>query len=30
MPGTLSGPGLGVRVVPGRILKRAIQWERLK
>ncbi len=25
-----SGPGLGVRVVPERILKRAIGWERVK
>ena len=25
-----GGPGLGVRVVPERILKRAIKWERLK
>jgi len=24
-----GGPGLGVRVVPERILKRAIRWERL-
>ena len=24
-----GGPGLGVRVVPDRILKRAIRWERL-
>ncbi len=24
-----EGPGLGVRVVPERILKRAINWERL-
>ena len=24
-----SGPGLGVRVVPERILKRALRWERL-
>lgn len=28
--GIPSGPGLGVRVVPERILKRAISWERLK
>ncbi len=25
-----NGPGLGVRVVPERILKRAIRWERLR
>ncbi len=30
MPGIPSGSGLGVRVVPGPILKRAIQRERLK
>jgi len=28
--GIPPGPGTGVRVVPERILKRAVSWERLK